>query len=119
MNCYIEQARLFVIGNYEIKPREGTTQAHPTATGAYTLGVNPLICILCKFVFINEHTNTEGKKLYLLTILQLQERQERYWDILQQHGPLFGYFPKPSQSYLIVSKISIMVKQLMFSWEVK
>ena len=39
----MERARLFAIGNQEIKSREGTTQEDPTAIGAYVVGVSPLI----------------------------------------------------------------------------
>ena len=51
----MEPARLFGAGNHEIKSREGATQGDPTATGAYVLGVSPLIHFLSEFVFINEH----------------------------------------------------------------
>ena len=37
-NCYMEPARLFVVGNHKIKSREGTTQGDPTAMGACALG---------------------------------------------------------------------------------
>ena len=54
-NYYMEPARLFVVGNHEIKLREATKQADPTAMGAYALGVTPLIYFLSVFIFINEH----------------------------------------------------------------
>ena len=34
----MEPARLFVIGNHEIKPKEDTTQGNPKAMGVYALG---------------------------------------------------------------------------------
>ena len=51
----MEPARLFVVGNHEIKSREGTTQRDTTVIGAYALGVTPLIHFLSKFIFINKH----------------------------------------------------------------
>ena len=36
-NCYMEPARLFIVGNHETKSREGTIQGDPTAMGAYKL----------------------------------------------------------------------------------
>ena len=50
----MEPARLFVVGNHEIKSREGTTQGGPT-----TMGVTSLIHFLSGFNFINEHRMTE------------------------------------------------------------
>ena len=58
-NCYMEPARLFVVGNHEIKSRESTTQEDPTTMGACALGVTPLIHFLSEFIFINEHRSKE------------------------------------------------------------
>ena len=33
-NCFMKPVRLFVVGNHEIKSREGTTQGDPRAMGA-------------------------------------------------------------------------------------
>ena len=55
----MEPARLFVVGNHEIKSWEGTTQVYPTAMGAYALGFTPLIHFLSEFIFINEHRSKE------------------------------------------------------------
>ena len=37
----MEPARLFVLGNHEIKSRKGTAQGEPTSMGANALGVTP------------------------------------------------------------------------------
>ena len=43
-NCYMEPARLFVVGNHETKSRESVTQGDPTVMGAYALDATHLIC---------------------------------------------------------------------------
>ena len=58
-NCFMEPARLFVVGNHDIKSREGTTKGHPTAMGAYALCVTPLIHFLSEVIFINENRSKE------------------------------------------------------------
>ena len=93
----MEPARLFVMGNREIKSREGTTQGNPTATGAYALVVTPLIYFLSEFIFINEHRSKEVAFADNFTVAGKASDIEAYWDILQQQGPFFGYFPKPSK----------------------
>ena len=101
-NCYMEPARLFVAGNHEIKSREGKTQGDPAAVGAYALGVTPLIHFLSNFIFINDHRSKEVADDF--TVAGKASEIKAYWDILQQQGPLFGYFPKPSRSYMIVKE---------------
>ena len=49
-NCYLVPARLFILGNKEIKSKEGSTQGDPTAIATYASGVTPLIHFLHKYV---------------------------------------------------------------------
>ena len=58
-NCYMKPARLFVVGNHELKSKEVTTQGDPIAVGAYTPGVTPLIHFLNEFIFTNKHKSKE------------------------------------------------------------
>ena len=100
-NCFMKPVRLFVVGNHEIKSREGTTQGDPAAMGACALGVTPLIHFPSEFIFINKHTRKEVAFADNFTAIKKASEIKAYWDILQQQGPLFGCFPKPSKSYLI------------------
>ena len=72
--------------------------------GAYALGITPLIQFLSEFIFISEHRSKEVAFAYDLTVAGKASEIKAYWDILQQQGHLFGYFPKPSKSYLIVKE---------------
>ena len=95
----MELVRVFVEGNYEIKSREVTKQGDPTAMGTYALGVTPLIDFLSEFIFINEHRSKEAVFVVSLTVAGKASKIKAYSDILQQRGPLFGCFLKPSNSY--------------------
>ena len=79
----MEPARLFVVGNHEIKSREGTTQGDPTAMGAYALGVTPLIHFLSEFIFINEHRSKEVVFADDFASVRKPSEIKAYWDILQ------------------------------------
>ena len=103
-NCYTKPARLFVVGNFELKSTEGTTQGDPTAMAAYALGVTPLIHFLSEFIKINDHHSKEVAFADDFTVAGKVTEIRSYWDALLQIGPLFGYFPKPSKSYLIVKQ---------------
>ena len=76
----MEPATFFVIGNHEVKSREGITQGHPTVMGAYALGVNPLFHFIGQFIYVNEQIS---KELHFLTILQFLQIAfcKVHWDI--------------------------------------
>ena len=82
-NFYMEPARLFVVGNHKIKSREDTTQGHPTAMGAYALGVTPLIHFLSEFIFINENRSKEVVFADNFTVVGKASKIKAYLDILQ------------------------------------
>ena len=59
VNCYIKPVRIFIVGNHEINSREGKIQGDPTAMGAFTSAVSPLIHFLSKLIFICEDRSKE------------------------------------------------------------
>ena len=103
-NCYLVSARLFILGNKEIKSKEETAQGDPTAMVTYALGVTPLIHFLHEYVSMNNNRCKEVAFADDFTIAGKIEGIRSYWELLQQVGPLYGYSPKPSKSYLVVKK---------------
>ena len=86
-NCYIEPARLFVIGNNEIKSREGTRQGNPTAMGAYAVGVTtPLIHFLSEFIFINKRRSKEVAFADDYTAAEKASEIKPYWIYYNNKG---------------------------------
>ena len=53
-NCHLVLARLFVIGNKEVKCKDGTTLWGTIAMGAYALGEIPLIHFLHEYILVNK-----------------------------------------------------------------
>ena len=53
---------------------------------------------------MNNHICKEEAFADNLTIAGKIERIRSYWELLQQVGPLFGYFPRPSKTYLVVKE---------------
>ena len=103
-NCYLVTVRLFILGNKEIKSKEGTTQSDPTVMAAYALRVAPLIHFLHQYVSMNNHRCKEVASADDFTIAGKIAGIRSYWELLQQVGPLYGYFSKPSKSYLLVKE---------------
>ena len=62
----------------------------------HALGVAPLIHFLHEYVSTNNHRRKE--------VAGKIEEIRSYWEMLQQLGPFYGYFPKPSKSYLGVKE---------------
>ena len=55
----MEPVRIFIVGNHEIKSREGTIQGDQTAMGAFHPGVTPLIHFLSNAIFICKDSSKE------------------------------------------------------------
>ena len=99
-NSYKQPPKLFLGDGTFILSKEGTTQGDNVATAMYAIGTKPLIDILHNNILDKEtiqawfadDSASAGK------ILGLKE----WWDILKQSGPIYGYHPKPSKTYLIV-----------------
>lgn len=102
INIYRSPARLFVTGGMELSSEEGTTQGCPLAMAMYALSVVPLIhkcrasatedCAAATQMWFADDAAAGGR----LRALRL------FWDLLVQHGPAYGYFPKASKTFIVV-----------------
>ena len=112
-NSYCTPARLFITGGAEILSREGTTQGDPIAMAAYGIGLTPLLVILSKGeveeawkqVAFADDISGVGKLIFLRI----------WWDLVNKYGPLLGYFPKASKSWLTVKPEYLESAKEMFS----
>ena len=101
-SSYCVPARMFIVGGKEIKSSEGTTQGDPIAMAAYGIGLTPLLDILSsddvdevwKQVAFADDISGAGKVIFLRV----------WWDLINKYGPLLGYFPKASKSWLTVKE---------------
>ena len=103
-NYYITPARLFIIGGGKILSQEGTNQGDPTAMGAYTLGILPLIHFLLEFISINHLSAKQIAFADNFTVAGKLTSIRDYWGKLTVLCPKCGYFPKASKSFLIVKE---------------
>ena len=86
-----------------ILSEEGSTQGDVAAMAMYAIGIRPLINTLqeetdqaeCQQVWYADDSSAAGKLLEM----------KKWWDILNRKGPMFGYFPKPSKTVLIIKNI--------------
>ena len=80
--------------------REGTAQGDPTAMAVYALGLTPLLDHLqsvrsVKHVAFADNLTGKGKI----------KETKNWWDTLITEGPKYGYYPMPSESFLIVKQL--------------
>ena len=83
-----------------LKSDEGSTQGDVAAMAFYAMGIKPLVDSLaqstdpaqCKQTWYADDSSAGGK------IAEIR----KWWDYLLEHGPKYGYFPKPSKTNLIV-----------------
>ena len=92
-NTYRNNSWLFVDGQCMLS-KEGTTQGDPLAMAMYAIGTQPLIRRLdgiAKQVWYADDS-AAGSSL---------ERLGRWWDLLKEVGPLYGYFPNGAKTHVL------------------
>ena len=114
-NYYAIPSRLFIVGGGWVLSIEGTTQGDSTVMGGYVLGILALIKFLLEFINLNEMDAKEvtfADKFFVAVNLN---SIKDYWDKLTAMGPKYGYFPKPTKSYLIVKEKKLIEAQNLFT----
>ena len=96
-NCYKHETRLFISGGGQIKSSEGTTQGDPLAMAAYGIGITPLFQMIRRGVDIKQVAFADD-----LAGAQNLVNLKKWWENIEKFGPMLGYFPKASKSWLIV-----------------
>ena len=102
-NTYQTPAKLIIPGEKKydvIYSEEGCTQGDVGAMAMYGIAVKPLIDQLsnavnkddCKQVWYADDSSAAGKLLEM----------RKWWDVLCQSGPQYGYVPLPRKTILIV-----------------
>ena len=104
INCYATPSRLLIVGGGEILSSEGPAQGNPTVMGAYALSILPLIKFLLEFINLNEINAKEVVFADGLSVASSSNNIKDYWGKLTAIGVTYGYFPKPTKSYLIVKE---------------
>ena len=104
INCYATPSRLFIVGGGEIRSTEWTTQTDPTVMRVYALGILPLIKFLLEFINLNDMNAKEVVFSNDFFVAGSLNSIKDYWDKLTAIDPKYGYFPKPTKSYLIVKE---------------
>ena len=122
INTYRKPSTLFVSGSdVTIKSEEGTTQGDTLAMGMYACSLMPLLIeskILTDSQDLQKQRNS-GADIYQEKCQDLLKNVwyaddaagggklkavKDWWENLRQLGPLFGYHPKPSKTWLIVKE---------------
>ena len=92
-NTYRNNSHLFVDGQC-ILSKEGTTQGDPLAMAIYAIGTQPSIHKLggiAKQVWYADDS-AAGSRL---------EKLRKWWDLLVEIGPQYGYFPNSSKTHVL------------------
>ena len=97
-NTYRAPVRMLVPGGGEITSTEGTTQGDPLAMAMYALAITPLISQL-------RHSCPDVHQVWYAddaTAASTSRQLRLWWNELVDMGPLFGYYPNASKTYLVV-----------------
>ena len=94
LNTYRSNSNLFVDGQYLLS-EEGTTQRDPLAMAMYAIGILPLIHWLDGIARQTWYADDSAAASSL-------EKLRRWWDLLTETGPLYGYFPNSVKTHILV-----------------
>ena len=95
VNTYRSPSRLFV-GGETILSCEGTTQGDPLAMAMYALGTVPLIRRAASSKAVQAWFADDSTAASTLT------RLHKWWSILEEEGPSYGYYINAKKSILLV-----------------
>ena len=101
-------ALLLVTGVAELKSLEGTTQGDPTAMPGYGIGVFHLLTVVKNETKQATFADDPAGVKALRDILQ-------WWKNIETFGPLLGYYPKASKSWLVVKPEVLAEAEAMFN----
>ena len=104
ISCYATTSRLFIVGVGEVLSSEGITQGDPTGMEAYPLGILPLIKFLPEFINLNDMNAKEVVFSDDFSVAGSLNSIKDNWDKLTIIGSKYGYFPKPTKSYLVAKE---------------
>ena len=104
INCYAASSVLFTVALGEVLSSEGTAQGDPTAMEAYALGILLSIKFMLEFINLNEMNAKDVIFADDFSVARNLNDIKDYWDKLTAIGPKYGYFPKPTKSYLIAKE---------------
>ena len=93
INTYRNNSQQFVDGQC-ILSNEGTTQGDPLSMAMYAIGTQPLIRRLDGIAQQLWYADDSAAGSSL-------ERLKRWWDMLVEIGPLYGYFPNSSKTLVL------------------
>ena len=97
INSYRSNSSLFIDGE-TLLSQEGTTQGDPMAMAIYAIGILPLIHHLAdesvKQSWFADDASVGGNLVGI----------HQWWEKLVSVGPMYGYFPNPTKSWLIVKE---------------
>ena len=101
INTYCSNSYLFVDGQCLLS-EEGTTQGDPLAMALYVIGTLPLIHRLDGLAKQTWYADDSAAASRL-------EQLRSWWDLLNEIGPLYGYFPNGAKTHNLVKSQSAYV----------
>ena len=107
VNTYRDDVQLFIDGD-TLLSQEGTTQGDPLAMAMYAVAITPVIRSLeddeIKQVWFAYDAAAGGGLAGL----------RRWWDLIFEKGPAYGYYPNPTKTCLVAKEENIEMAKKVF-----